>query len=68
MDYTFRSQAYVRGEVNGGYGMGIVLTRSRFNELLIKIERFFPQIYDIRAPMLQYSVYDSRRDGTPSEN
>lgn len=67
MDHTFCSQAYVRGEVNGGYGMGIVLTRSKFNELLIKIERFFPQIYDIRAPMLQYSVYDSRRDGRPSD-
>ncbi len=68
LDRTFYSQAYVRGEVNGGYGMGIVLTRSKFNELLIKIEKYFPQVYDIRAPMLQYSVYDSRRDGEPSEN
>lgn len=65
---SFNVQAYLRGEVNSGYGMGLVLTRSRFNELLIKLERFFPQIYDIRAPMLQYPVYDSRKDGTPSDN
>jgi hypothetical protein len=66
LDSRFNSQAYVRGEVDGGYGMGVILTRSRFNEMLIKVERLFPQIYDIRAPMIQYPVYDSRRDGMPS--
>ncbi len=68
LDSKVSGTSYLRGEKDGGYGMSLILSKSRFNEILIQIERFFPQVYDIRALMMQYRVYDSRRDGTPPKN
>lgn len=52
----------VRGESHSSSMMSIVLTKSRFDEILVDAEKYMPQIYDIRAKMLNYDVYDSRKD------
>ncbi len=51
----------MRGELKTSLGMGAYLVTSKYPQILIDMEIYFPQYWQIRCPLWKYKVWDSRK-------
>jgi len=61
MNAELYSRVALQRCIDQSCGMNTILVNSYFEESLIDVEKYMPQLFELWAKMLQYDVFDSRK-------